>query len=64
MASFGIMNKELLVPQNQGIKSKDITIGGIPLLVYMMPDGEYRWSMRQASKAVGFNLLDKIFTEY
>lgn len=38
-----------------GIKSKDITIGGVPIPVYMMPDGEYRWSMRQASKAVGFN---------
>ena len=36
-------------------KSKNITIGGIPIPVYMMPDGEYRWSMRQASKAVGFN---------
>ncbi|MBD2609831.1 hypothetical protein H6G94_00835 [Nostoc punctiforme FACHB-252] len=23
--------------------------------VYMMPNGEYRWSMRQASKAVGYN---------
>lgn len=36
-------------------KSKNISIGGIPIPVYMMPDGEYRWSMRQASKAVGFN---------
>ena len=39
----------------EGVKHKDITIGGIPIPVYMMPDGEYRWSMRQASKAVGFN---------
>jgi hypothetical protein len=37
------------------VKSKDITVGGIPIPVYMTPDGEYRWSMRQASKAVGFN---------
>ena len=37
------------------VKSKDITIGGIPIPVYMMLDGEYRWSMRQASKAVGYN---------
>jgi hypothetical protein len=35
-------------------KSKEITIGGIPIPVYMMPDGEYRWSMRQASKAIGY----------
>jgi hypothetical protein len=36
-------------------KNKTITIGGIPIPVYMMPNGEYRLSMRQASKAVGFN---------
>jgi hypothetical protein len=36
-------------------KSKEIKIGGIPMPVYMMPNGEYRWSMRQASKAVGYN---------
>lgn len=36
-------------------KNKTITIGGIPMSVYMMPNGEYRWSMRQVSKAVGFN---------
>lgn len=36
-------------------KNKTITIGGIPMLVYMMPNGEYRLSMRQVSKAVGFN---------
>lgn len=48
------------------VKSKDITIGGIPIPVYMMLDGEYRWSMRQASKAVGFNegwLSDTLRTE-
>ncbi|MBH8573620.1 hypothetical protein I8752_11450 [Nostocaceae cyanobacterium CENA369] len=36
-------------------KRKEIKIGGIPMPVYMMPNGEYRWSMRQASKAVGYN---------
>ncbi|SKB14775.1 conserved hypothetical protein [Planktothrix sp. PCC 11201] len=36
-------------------KNKMITIGGIPMPISMMPNGEYRWSMRQASKAVGFN---------
>ncbi|MEA5521135.1 hypothetical protein [Limnoraphis robusta] len=41
--------------KNEGVKSKDITIGGIPIPVYMMLAGEYRWSMRQASKAVGYN---------
>ncbi len=49
-----------------GVKSKDITIGGIPLPVYMDLDGEYRWSMRQASKTVGFNegwLSDTLRTE-
>lgn len=48
------------------VKSKDITIGGIPIPVYMDGDGEYRWSMRQASKAVGFNegwLSDTLRTE-
>lgn len=48
------------------VKSKDITIGGIPIPVYMVLDGEYRWSMRQASKAVGFNegwLSDTLRTE-
>ncbi|NJM76470.1 MAG: hypothetical protein HC852_12610 [Acaryochloridaceae cyanobacterium RU_4_10] len=48
------------------VKSKDITIGGIPIPVYMGSDGEYRWSMRQASKAVGFNegwLSDTLRTE-
>jgi hypothetical protein len=48
------------------VKSKDITIGGIPIPVYMDLDGEYRWSMRQASKAVGFNegwLSDTLRTE-
>jgi hypothetical protein len=48
------------------VKSKDITIGGIPLPVYMDSDGEYRWSMRQASKTVGFNegwLSDTLRTE-
>ena len=34
---------------------KTLTIGGINMLAYMMPSGEYRWSMRQASKAVGYN---------
>lgn len=36
-------------------KKKKIKIGGIEMPVYMMENGEYRWSMRQASKAVGFN---------
>ena len=48
------------------VKSKAITIGGIPIPVYMGLDGEYRWSMRQASKAVGFNegwLSDTLRTE-
>ncbi|MBS0015502.1 MAG: hypothetical protein KFF72_03905 [Arthrospira sp. SH-MAG29] len=48
------------------IKSKNITIGGIPIPVYMDLDGEYRWSMRQASKIVGFNegwLSDTLRTE-
>jgi hypothetical protein len=48
------------------VKSKDITIGGIPIPVYTDGDGEYRWSMRQASKAVGFNegwLSDTLRTE-
>jgi hypothetical protein len=48
------------------VKSKNITIGGIPIPVYMGLDGEYRWSMRQASKAVGFNegwLSDTLRTE-
>lgn len=48
------------------IKSKDITIGGIPIPVYMDADGEYRWSMRQASRAVGYNegwLGDTLRTE-
>jgi hypothetical protein len=48
------------------IKKKDITIGGLPIPVYMMPDGEYRWSMRQASKTAGFNegwLSDTLRTE-
>lgn len=48
------------------VKSKNITIGGIPLPVYMDSDGEYRWSMRQASKTVGFNegwLSDTLRTE-
>jgi hypothetical protein len=36
-------------------RSKKITIGGIPMLVYMRPNGEYRWSKRQASLAVGYN---------
>ena len=36
-------------------KSKQITIGGIPVSVYLVTDeGEYRWSMRQASRAVGY----------
>ena len=39
----------------EGVKSKDITIGEIPISVYMNLDGEYRWSMRQASMTVGFN---------
>ncbi|MEP6524301.1 hypothetical protein NDA07_21525 [Microcoleus vaginatus DQ-U2] len=39
----------------EGVKSKDITIGGIPIPVYMDLEGEYRWSMRQASMTVGFN---------
>lgn len=37
------------------IKSKEITVGGIPMPVYMISEDEYRWSMRQASRAVGFN---------
>jgi hypothetical protein len=48
------------------VKSKNITIGGIPLPVYMDSEGEYRWSMRQASKTVGFNegwLSDTLRTE-
>lgn len=48
------------------MKSKDITIGGIPIPVYMDADGEYRWSMRQASRAVGYNegwLGDTLRTE-
>ncbi|MGQ9871407.1 hypothetical protein, partial [Leptodesmis sp.] len=48
------------------VESKDITIGGIPIPVYMDGDGEYHWSMRQASKAVGFNegwLSDTLRTE-
>lgn len=36
-------------------KKKKIKIGGIEMPVYMMENGDYRWSMRQASKAVGFN---------
>ena len=50
----------------EGVKSKDITIGGIPIPVYMDLDGEYRWSMRQSSTAVGFNegwLSDTLRTE-
>ncbi|WAS05069.1 hypothetical protein LQF76_13780 [Gloeomargaritales cyanobacterium VI4D9] len=50
----------------QNTKAKVITIGGIPMPVYMDADGEYRWSMRQASKAVGFNegwLSDTLRTE-
>ena len=35
-------------------KRKSIKIGGIPMPVYMVEDGEYRWSMRQASIAVGY----------
>ena len=52
--------------QIQRVKSKEITIGGTPMPVYMGLDGEYRWSMRQASKAVGFNegwLSDTLRTE-
>ena len=37
------------------VKSKDITVGGMLIPVYMMSEDEYRWSMRQASRAVGFN---------
>lgn len=37
------------------IRSKEITIGGIKIPVYMMTEDQYRWSMRQASRAVGFN---------
>ncbi|SKB14776.1 hypothetical protein PL11201_680052 [Planktothrix sp. PCC 11201] len=42
-------------PEGSYGKNKTITIGGIPMTVYMMPNGEYRWSMRQVSKALGFN---------
>lgn len=41
--------------EGERAKKKDITIGGIPMPVYMMPNGEYRWSMRQVSIAVGFS---------
>jgi hypothetical protein len=37
------------------VEEKNITIGGIPIPVYKLANGEYRWSMRQASIAVGFN---------
>jgi len=36
-------------------KTKLILLGGSEIPVYLMPDGEYRWSMRQVSKAIGFN---------
>lgn len=36
-------------------EEKNITIGGMPIPVYKLHNGEYRWSMRQASIAVGFN---------
>ena len=42
-------------PNVKHAKRKEIKIGGTPMPVYMMPNGEYRWSMRQASKAVGYN---------
>ena len=42
-------------PKVKHAKRKEIKIGGTPMPVYMMPNGEYRWSMRQASKAVGYN---------
>lgn len=41
--------------EGERAKEKKITIGGIPIPVYMMPNGEYRWSMRQVSIAVGFS---------
>jgi hypothetical protein len=55
MGKFDNQYRDELMSQDTRVKRKDITIGRIPILVYLMPDGEYRWSMRQASKAVGFN---------
>jgi len=45
------------VSKSMGIeaKTKLILLGGSEIPVYLMPDGEYRWSMRQVSKAIGFN---------
>ena len=36
-------------------KSRDVTIAGTSIPVYIGSDGEYRWSMRQVSQALGFN---------
>lgn len=49
------MVNNLADTNNKFEKKKKIKIGGIEMPVYMMENGEYRWSMRQASKAVGFN---------
>lgn len=69
MASTFNLAKGLFMTQEakiERVKRKDITIGGISIPVYMDLDGEYRWSMRQASKTVGFNegwLSDTLRTE-
>ncbi|MCW8329081.1 hypothetical protein MD588_09710 [Photobacterium sp. SDRW27] len=37
------------------MKKQTLLLGGTELPVYMLENGEYRWSMRQASLAVGYN---------
>jgi len=66
MVDYTFNSMKGLLMSIERVKSKNITIGGIPLPVYMDSDGEYRWSMRQASKTVGFNegwLSDTLRTE-
>lgn len=66
MVNYTFNSMKGLLMSIERVKSKNITIGGIPLPVYMDSDGEYRWSMRQASKTVGFNegwLSDTLRTE-
>lgn len=45
-------NEEVLEVQHAELKP--ITIGGQTVKAYRMPNGDYRWSMRGASEAVGF----------
>lgn len=66
MVNYTFNSMKGLLMSIERVKSKNITIGGIPLPVYMDSEGEYRWSMRQASKTVGFNegwLSDTLRTE-